>query len=110
MLLGGGGNDTFLYTNLTDSTPGARDTFGDFSTGDLIDLSRLDAITGGANDAFSFIGSAAFSNTAGQLRAVNTGGSNWLVEADVNGDAVADFALFVTVADNHSITATDFLP
>ena len=110
MLFGGGGNDTFLYTNLTDSTPGARDTFGDFSTGDLIDLSRLDAITGGANDAFSFIGSAAFSNTAGQLRAVNTGGSNWLVEADTNGDAIADFALFLTVSDNHPITVSDFLP
>ena len=110
MLFGGGGNDTFLYTNLTDSTPGARDTFGDFSTGDLIDLSRLDAITGGANDAFSFIGNAAFSNTAGQLRAVNTGGNHWLVEADTNGDSIADFALFLTVSDNHPITVSDFLP
>ena len=110
MLLGGGGNDTFLYTNLTDSTPGTRDTFGDFSTGDLIDLSRLDAITGGANDAFSFIGDAAFTNTAGQLRAVNTGANNWLVEADTNGDSIADFALFLTVSDNHPITVSDFLP
>ena len=108
LLLGGGGNDSFLYSNLTDSTVAAKDTLGDFASGDLIDLSRLDAITGGANDAFAFIGSAAFS-AAGQLRAVNTGGNSWLVEADVNGDTVADFALLLTVADNHPITATDFV-
>jgi len=51
----------------------------------------------------------AFTNTAGQLRAVNTSGNSWLVEADTNGDGAADFALMLTVADGHAVTAGDFV-
>jgi Ca2+-binding RTX toxin-like protein len=108
-LTGGGGNDIFLYTNLFDSTAAARDHILDFTSGDTIDLSRLDAITGGANNAFSFIGSGAFTNSAGQLRAVNSAGNDWLVEGDVNGDGVADIAILVTVADAHVLGAGDFV-
>jgi Ca2+-binding RTX toxin-like protein len=108
-LTGGGGNDIFLYTNLTDSIASAQDHILDFAGGDTIDLSRLDAISGGANNAFSFIGDAAFGNMAGQLRAVNTSGSDWLVEADVNGDGIADLSILVTVSDAHVLGAGDFV-
>lgn len=108
-LTGEDGDDVFLYVNLTDSTASAMDHILDFTSGDLIDLSSLDADTGSAgNDAFAFIGAASFS-AAGQLRAVNTSGNDWMVEADVDGDAIADFALALTTSDGGSITAGDFL-
>lgn len=108
-LYGGAGNDSFVYLVAGDSTLVSQDHLFDFTTGDKIDLALVDAIAGGANDAFSFIGSAAFSNTAGELRAVLQSGNDWLVEADTNGDSTADFALLVTVADSHSIVVGDFL-
>ena len=74
--------------------------------GDIIDLSAIDAISGGADDAFTFIGTAAFSNTAGELRYVLQPGP-YLVEADVTGDGIAD--LRIQVDPNHALTANDFL-
>ncbi|WP_353641205.1 hypothetical protein [Mesorhizobium sp. WSM2239] len=64
---------------------------GGFAHGsDLIDLATIDANTLVAgNQAFSFIGSAAFSGVAGQLRYTNYSG-NVIIDADVNGDSVAD--------------------
>ncbi|HLA31196.1 MAG TPA: M10 family metallopeptidase, partial [Pseudomonas sp.] len=73
-LNGGSGADRFDFNALSEMGLGAlRDVIGDFksSEGDKIDLSTLDANTATtANEAFSFIGSNAFSatNAAGQLR------------------------------------------
>jgi ELWxxDGT repeat protein len=111
-LTGGGGNDTFRYDLVSDSTPGiGRDGIQDFTLGDRIDLSRIDAIAGGANDAFTSIGSAAFSNVAGQLRFAETSvGSNiWLVQGDIDGDNVADIEFFVTTPTSHQMVAGDFV-
>ena len=63
--------------------------------GDRIDLSAIDANTAngsGTNEAFSFIGSGAFSNVAGQLRSEVISGNTYLI-ADTNGDAIADLWL-----------------
>jgi serralysin len=98
---GGLGNDIFRYASISDSNGTAnatRDRILDFTSGDRIDLSRVDAITGGSDDAFAFIGNSAFTNTAGQLRSVNNGDGTHTVEGDVNGDGVADFAILVTAA------------
>ena len=83
----------------------------DFTTGDLIALSTIDARPGGADDAFTFIGSAAFTmGTAGQLRAYEVTGEpgHWFVEADVNGDAVADMVIEVYTTDLQPLDASDF--
>ncbi|KRB65039.1 type I secretion C-terminal target domain-containing protein [Pseudomonas sp. Root71] len=72
-LYGGTGADKFDFNALSEMGLGAalRDVIGDFKTseGDKIDLSTLDAnLATVANDAFSFIGSSAFSsNAAGQV-------------------------------------------
>jgi Ca2+-binding RTX toxin-like protein len=108
-LTGGGGSDTFLYTNVADSTAAARDMITDFAAGDRIDLSRIDAITGGADDGFTLIGTAGFSNVAGQLRFSNTSGNIFAVEGDVNGDGAADFSILLTNIDAHTITTADFV-
>jgi Ca2+-binding RTX toxin-like protein len=98
-LRGGLGNDIFRYSDLGDSnsaTNATRDRILDFASGDLIDLSGIDAITGGSDDAFAFIGSGAFTNVAGQLRSVDNGNGTFTIEGDVNGDGLADLAILVT--------------
>jgi Ca2+-binding RTX toxin-like protein len=109
-LTGGGGNDHFLYRAMADSTSASRDQILDFTAGDKIDLRLIDAIasTPANNDAFSFIGAAAFSGIAGQLRATQSG-VTWLIEGDVNGDKVADLVIAVTATGGHLMAATDFL-
>ena len=93
-LYGGAEGDTFVFRAVADSGPGAlRDLIAAFETGlDLIDLTRVDAstlVTG--NQAFNFIGTGAFTSVAGQLRAIH--GANSILQADVNGDSIADFEL-----------------
>ena len=103
-LVGEGGADVFVFTAVADSRPGQanRDFINGFERGiDRIDLSLIDANSGtGDNDAFTFIGSAAFSGVAGQLRFFTFGGGNFnIVEADVNGDRVADMQIFVNLTN-----------
>ena len=117
MLIGTFGNDVFLLNGGNDTVfasagadqfrflPAALGsaatssiTLSDFdrSLAEKLDLSAIDAIAGGAlNDAFSFIGSNAFTGAAGQLRWTDTGG-NRKIEGDVNGDKSADLTIFIT--------------
>jgi Ca2+-binding RTX toxin-like protein len=111
-LTGGGGNDVFRYSSTADSNSTERDGIQDFNAGDLIDLSRIDAnelIDG--NQAFDFVGNAAFSNKAGELRFENIslGGPVWLVQGDTNGDGVSDFEVVLVINPPDPITAGDFI-
>ena len=95
VLNGGADADVFLYRFVADSGPGAalRDAIQGFEAGlDQIDLRQIDAnsiLTG--NQAFSFIGAAAFTGVAGQLRLVS--GANSFLLGDENGNGVADFEI-----------------
>jgi hypothetical protein len=95
-LSGGPGADTFRFANgdFAGGTLALADVISDFNEleGDRIDLSAIDAIAGGADDAFRFLGSAAFSGAGGELR---TGiYSGYLVlEGDTTADGKADFAI-----------------
>jgi Ca2+-binding RTX toxin-like protein len=97
-LTGGAGADTFRYDSTSDSTAGAPDLIGDFTSGtDKIDLSRIDANTIAAGDqAFTWIGSNAFAgsgaSSAGQLRVYQNNGY-WYAEGDTNGDGNADLVI-----------------
>jgi hypothetical protein len=111
-LYGNGGNDVFRYQSVTESNSTERDGIQDFSPGDLIDLSRIDADTKTDGDqAFTFIGNAAFSGKAGELRFENVslGGPIWEVEADVDGDGVSDFEVILVINPPDPITASDFI-
>ncbi len=109
-LTGGAGNDVFRYDKVSESNSAGRDGIQDFTLGDLIDLSRIDANTTVAGDqAFSFIGNAAFSNTAGELRFENVAGPIWLVQGDTDGNGVSDFEVIVVVTDASPIVAGDFI-
>lgn len=93
-LTGGTGADHFVLVLLSDTgiLASTRDIITDFqSRVDRFDLSALDANSALAgNQAFTFIGGAAFGNQAGQLRHSATTG---LMEGDLNGDSLADFAV-----------------
>jgi Ca2+-binding RTX toxin-like protein len=111
ILNGGTGNDRFDFDLVSDSPagPALRDSIvGGFSHGfDHIDLETIDANTlVGSNQAFSFIGSPAFSGVAGQLRYSNFSGTV-IIDADVNGDSVADMQILV--AGTNFMTGTDFI-
>ncbi|HYD37361.1 MAG TPA: Ig-like domain-containing protein, partial [Allosphingosinicella sp.] len=109
-LTGGTGPDVFRYDNVSDSTTAARDEILDFASGDLIDLSRIDAdSTTGGNQAFNFIGTDPFSNVAGELRFENVAGTTWLIQGDTDGIGGADFEIIVVIADLHPITDGDFI-
>ncbi|HEX8448315.1 MAG TPA: M10 family metallopeptidase C-terminal domain-containing protein, partial [Allosphingosinicella sp.] len=109
-LTGGGGADVFRYLSESDSAASAMDRIVDFAAGsDKIDLSRIDADSAAAGDqAFSWIGSSAFSGSAGQLRAYQDG-ANWFVEGDTDGNGSADFVIQLTVTGG-PLTQSDFLP
>ena len=114
-LFGGGGNDTLAGGTGRDVLTGGRngdrfrfealhdtgkfharaDRITDFSQaqGDRIDLKAIDAdATQKGNQAFTFIGAAAFSNVAGQLH-YQTGGGHTYLSGDVDGDGRADFVV-----------------
>lgn len=112
-LTGGGGADVFVYTGAdaqmwTQRSDGKKmlpDFLADFTSGaDRIDLSAIDAVTVWAgDDAFQFIGTAAFSHVRGELRWELIGGRSWIM-GDIDGDARADLQIstaspVLTVAD-----------
>ena len=107
-LTGGTGFDRFAYEALSDSLPGLFDTITDFTRrSDQIDLAGIDAIAETeANDAFRFIGKQSFSGASGELRLVTMNGGT-MIQADVDGDSIADFQLFLD--DKISLSANDFI-
>jgi hypothetical protein len=115
-----------MFRSLADSnvTARARDVIMDFEQGlDVIDLSAIDANTGAGaagDQAFtSFVDR--FTGVAGQLQWDQIGPNVFVVEADVNGDRNADFALQIHIvtsgpgigpgggAFSPAITAADFI-
>ena len=103
-LSGNAGSDQFVFKSVAE----ARDTITDFVSGsDRIDLSAIDAVAGGANDTFHFIGAAEFGvSPAGDLRFEKTATRTY-IEGDVNGDGLADF--HITLESVITLTGGDFI-
>ena len=106
-LFGEGDADTFVFQKTADSSTvaSARDIIFDFSrsAGDRIDLSGIDADTTlRGNQAFEFIGAAAFTGEAGEARF-----SNGVLSVDVNGNGTADMT--VDVRGLTTMLAADFI-
>ena len=108
-LTGGAGRDVFDYDAILESGTAAtaNDTITDFNENaqDKIDLATIDSIAGGANDAFSFIGSAVFT-ALGQVRAFQSGG-NTFIDMNTQGSLALDMRIKLTGA--HVLDAADFV-
>jgi Ca2+-binding RTX toxin-like protein len=108
---GGLGADIFVFGKTGDSglTGKTRDRIKDFNQaeGDVVNLAAIDADAGlGGNQAFDFIGDAAFSGLAGELRYSSINGRT-LVQGDNTGDAKADFSIMLS--GTILLTAGDFV-
>ncbi|HYE29115.1 MAG TPA: M10 family metallopeptidase C-terminal domain-containing protein [Allosphingosinicella sp.] len=86
MLTGGDGADTFRFGTGDSGVGIGRDTIADFQKGaDKIDLAG----------ASSFIGSNAFTGSAGEVRYAATAGQT-VIELDSNGDRIVDLQILVS--------------
>lgn len=106
-LEGGAGADRFDFLDVSEVGSGAaRDVIVDFTPGeDVIHLGGIDAdATHTGNQVFVFAG--AFSGVAGELLTRLEAG-NTIVEADLDGDGVADFQ--IELRGQHVLTAGDFI-
>ncbi len=102
IMSGGLGADTYRFdSGDTGSTIATADRITDFSSaqGDRIDIS-------GAGSFSAFIGSAAFSNTAGEVRTQVIGGNTYIM-GDANGDGIAD--LMIRLNGTVTVGANDIL-
>ncbi len=115
-LIGGTGSDRFVFQLVTDSTVAAPDEINDFTVNpaataafiDRIDLSAIDARAGVAgNDAFTFIGSAAFT-AEGQIRAVASG-ADTLIQINTTGTSGAEMAILLKTFTAANLAAVDFV-
>lgn len=107
LLTGGAGADVFLFeTGSSFVSATTRDRITDFRAGqDKLDLIAIDAIAGGVNDAFRFIGTKAFTGAA-QARFVNKPGETW-VELNLDADKTAEMRIVLN--GKVTLTAGDFL-
>jgi Ca2+-binding RTX toxin-like protein len=109
-LKGGAGNDTFVYLTVADSTvaPAGKDAILDFTTGDKIDLSLIDADGNPANGdaAFAFAGDHTTGHGA-EVQIVNFGNGVQGVYLYINADKLVDS--IINVVSDHALTAADFV-
>jgi hypothetical protein len=74
---------------------------------DLMDVHSIDAnVSRSGNQAFKWIGKAAFSGKAGELRAYFDG-ADTIVKGNVDGDKYAEFQ--VRIIGKHALNAADFV-
>jgi hypothetical protein len=108
-MIGGADNDLFVFADgdFGGATRATSDRITDFTSGDRIDLSAVDANTLLASDqSFSFIGTGGFTHAAGELRYEQVAGNTY-VSGDTNGDGIADF--MIKLDGLHTVQADDLV-
>lgn len=110
LLIGGEGVDRFVFDQAS-LGPAATHAVTiqdlDRALKERLDLVAVDAVAATPeDDAFAFIGTAACSGVAGQLRWTDLGAQR-RIEGDVNGDAVADLTILTSATG--PVTASWFL-
>lgn len=124
-IYGGDGADVFVFSGLTESgvSDGTRDVIMDFASAsenpdlhDAIDVSAIDAIQGGSNQAFSFNdvpwnGVGAQFTAAGQLSyqyvTDDVGVARTIISGNVNNNLGADFQ--IALMGHVNLSANDFI-
>jgi VCBS repeat-containing protein len=86
LLTSGVGADTFVFSNVSQSTLANETVIKGFKAGDLLDFS-------GINPNLKVV--SQFDGHAGEIVLAHMGTGNWQVQVDTNGDGYADFAVHV---------------
>ncbi|WP_226583046.1 FG-GAP-like repeat-containing protein, partial [Acuticoccus sediminis] len=96
-LVGGSEADIFRFRSVRDSNAVQSDWIDDFEKDlDRMDVSQIDAVASSrGNQAFTFIGTSDFSNTAGELRFEHAGHSRTIIQGDIDGDRAADLIILL---------------
>ena len=107
LLTGGDGKDVFIYRSIKDSVRSNVDHITDFNTfaTDKINLYRIDAIAGGANDDFIFRGHHVFTDV-GQVRVYESNG-NTIIDVNTTGSLAADMR--IQIDGLVTLTTADFI-
>ncbi len=114
-MTGGPGNDRFVFADgdFLSKTSAGADTIVDFSPGDKIDLSLVDALSTATHynqpgdQAFVFINHNRFHIQSGRELRYEVVGGNTYVYGSTNGDAIADFC--IKLDGVHTLTSSDFV-
>lgn len=103
-LTGGSGNDTFDFNTLSDSVAATGiDSITDFTIGDKIDVSDIDANALLEGDqAFVMDGDGNY--TAGELKVTGLGNNNLRLDFHTDDDGVADMTINVHVNSTLNVT------
>ncbi|MBZ9799557.1 cadherin-like domain-containing protein [Mesorhizobium sp. ES1-4] len=115
VMVGGGGNDTFVFRSLEslENQGGPRDLIMDFQTGDRIDLSRIsEDLNDFAGQKLFFAGAA--SAAPADLGAVTFGFQTLDIDHEItivsgNLDSDPDEEFSLTLDGHHQLTAQDFI-
>jgi Ca2+-binding RTX toxin-like protein len=107
-MFGGSGLDRFVFLSRSESgtTASNRDVIADFTRGDKVDLSYLDAnTTRSGNQKFTFV--SKFTGRPGELQ-WDENSKGFMVSADVNGNGIADFSIQLNTKLS-SLRSSDFI-
>lgn len=104
-LTGSGGDDTFIYGSVKDSSTTGDRVVGWGNGNDIIDLSAIDAVGGGTDDDFAFVGTGPVTGSGGEVAFANTA-TQTVVNVYLDGDTVADMRIVINGV--FALTDTDF--
>lgn len=119
---GGLGNDVFKFASALDTwawsdfagaTASTAEVITDFTAGDKIDLSGVDAISSpsghnvSGDQSFVFIGTNNFHKHTGREIRYEIYNGNTYVYGNINGDTTSDFSL--KLEGVHNLTSSDFI-
>jgi lysophospholipase L1-like esterase len=108
VIYGGSGSDRFIFKSRSESgtTSSKRDVIADFTRGDKVDLSYLDAnTTRSGNQKFTFV--SKFTGRPGELQ-WDENSKGFMVSTDVNGNGAADFSIQINTKLS-SLRSSDFI-
>lgn len=114
-MTGGTGTDTFVFasTDFASRSSIGADVIVDFTSGDKVDLSAIDALVSASgygqpgDQAFVFIGQNSFHNHSGRELRYEISGGNTYVYGNMNGDTTADWCIQLTGV--HTMSSADFV-
>ncbi|WP_225204661.1 calcium-binding protein [Novosphingobium huizhouense] len=115
IVTGGAGADVFVFApgDFASRTSIGADEIVDFTSGDKIDVSQIDALVSASgygqpgDQAFLFISTNKFTNHTGRQLRYEVSGGNTYVYGNMDGDTTADWC--IKIDGVHTLASSDFV-